>query len=100
MASACAFPSCAFGAVFVDPETFHPVELHRPRMVLLEPDDGGDVVVPPNELPELPFRVDAVRAQIDVVDRYLTFEYLPRTEANLELTDIGAQHPDATETEE
>ena len=27
--------------------------------------------------------------------RYLTFEYLPRTAANLALTDIRAQHPDA-----
>lgn len=99
MGSACAFPSCAFGAVYVDPETFHPVEVHGPRMVVLEPDDSG-VVVPPDELPGLPLRVDAVRAQIDVVDRYLAFEYLPRTEENLALTDIRAQHPDATETEE
>ena len=28
--------------------------------------------------------------------RTLTFEYLPRTDANLALTDIRAQHPDAT----
>ena len=60
--SACAFPSCAFGHVLVDPETFHPVEMHA-------------------------------LAQVDVVDRYLTFEYLPRTDANLALTDIRAQHP-------
>ena len=33
----------------------------------------------------------------DVVGRYLTYEYLPRTEANLALTDIRAQHPGATE---
>jgi hypothetical protein len=32
----------------------------------------------------------------DVVLDYLAFEYLPRTEANLALTDIRAQHPDAT----
>jgi hypothetical protein len=32
----------------------------------------------------------------NVVVRYLTFEYLPRTAANLALTDIRAQHPDAT----
>ena len=60
--STCAFPSCAFGHVLVDPETFHPVEMHA-------------------------------LAQVDVVDRYLTFEYLPRTDANLTLTDIRAQHP-------
>ena len=28
-------------------------------------------------------------------ERYLAYEYLPRTEANLALTDIQAQHPDA-----
>ena len=32
----------------------------------------------------------------NVVVQYLTFEYLPRTAANLALTDIRAQHPDAT----
>ena len=31
-----------------------------------------------------------------VVVRYLTFEYLRRTDANLALTDIRAQHPNAT----
>lgn len=30
-------------------------------------------------------------------ERYLAFEYLPRTEANLALTDIRAQHPNAIE---
>ena len=30
------------------------------------------------------------------VARYLTFEYLPGTAANLALTDIHAQHPNAT----
>jgi hypothetical protein len=34
--------------------------------------------------------------RFDVVLDYLTFEYLPRTAANLALTDIRAQHPDAT----
>jgi hypothetical protein len=29
-------------------------------------------------------------------DRYLAYEYLPRTDDNLALTDIRAQHPDAT----
>jgi hypothetical protein len=33
---------------------------------------------------------------VDYVERYLTFEYLPRTPANLALTNIRAQHPDAT----
>lgn len=31
-----------------------------------------------------------------VIDRYLTFEYLPRTAANVALANIQAQHPDAT----
>lgn len=33
--------------------------------------------------------------QFKLVLRYLTFEYLPRTAANLALTDIVAQHPNA-----
>ena len=97
MASACVFPSCAFGIVYVDPETFHPVEVHEPRIVAMEPPDESGDLVPPDEFP---FRVAAVDSQIDVVDRYLVFEYLPRTDENLALTDIRAQHPDATETEE
>lgn len=31
-----------------------------------------------------------------IIDRYLTFEYLPRTPANVALADIQAQHPDIT----
>ena len=33
--------------------------------------------------------------QFKIVARYLTFEYLPRTAANVALTDIVAQHPNA-----
>jgi hypothetical protein len=58
----------------VDPETFYPVETHAPG-VMVEP--GGVV-------------------RFHVVIRYPMFEYLPRTAANLALTDIRAQHPDAT----
>jgi hypothetical protein len=54
---------------YVDPETFYPVEIHNPE-----------------------FR--GVRSVV----RFLTFEYLPRTPANLALTDIRAQHPNAVET--
>jgi hypothetical protein len=54
---------------YVDPETFYPVEIHHPEFL-------------------------GVRSVV----RFLTFEYLPRTPANLELTDIRAQHPDAFET--
>jgi hypothetical protein len=31
-----------------------------------------------------------------IIDRFLTFEYLPRTPANVALADIERQHPDAT----
>ena len=51
---------------YVDPETFYPIEIHNPE-----------------------FR--GVRSVV----RFLTFEYLPRTDANIALTDIRAQHPNA-----
>ena len=59
---------------YVDPETFYPVETHTP----------GVMVFPGRVL------------RSHVVIRYPIFEYLPRTAANLALTDIRAQHPDAT----
>ena len=34
--------------------------------------------------------------RLRVVGRFLAYEYLPRTAANLKLTDIRAQHPGAT----
>jgi hypothetical protein len=55
--------------VYVDSDTFYPVET------------GGQA---------------GVGKPVRVVTLYLTFEYLPRTAANLALTDIRAQHPDAT----
>jgi hypothetical protein len=64
---------------YVDPETFYPVQL-----------EGPGAIIPPGG--------PAVR--LDMVERILTFEYLPRTPANLALTDIRAQHPDATTTGE
>jgi hypothetical protein len=60
---------------YVDPETFYPVET-----------DGSGVIAPPGR--------PVVRLRS--VMRYLTFEYLPRTAANLALADIRAQHPNAT----
>jgi hypothetical protein len=39
------------------------------------------------------FGADSISSLI--VARYLTFEYLPRTAANVALTDIVAQHPNA-----
>lgn len=61
---------------YVDPETFHPIRMESPHGLFIRPGR------PP------------VRS--DVVLQYLTYEYLPRTAANLALTDIEAQHPDAT----
>ena len=95
--SACAFPSCAFGDAYVDPETFYPVEMHAPTLLVLPEPDGGAVIRPPNRL-TLPVGPEP-SAEINVRDRYLTFEYLPRTETNRALTDIRAQHPDATVVE-
>jgi hypothetical protein len=58
---------------YVDPETFFPVQT------------------------EIPGGFGAAGGQrFDLVLRFPTYEYLPRTAANLALTDIRAQHPDAT----
>jgi hypothetical protein len=75
---ACPVPPCAGTSyAYVDPETFFPVREEWPT--------GYAIVAP-----------DGRVYRFDVVVRYLTFEYLPRTAANLALTDIRAQHPDAT----
>jgi hypothetical protein len=42
------------------------------------------------------FARDPVFPEIRHVWRYLAYEYLPRTDANLALTDIRARHPDAS----
>jgi hypothetical protein len=68
--------------VYVDPETFYPVAFDRT-------DSQVEIVGGPRGS-----SYRHVRARD--VTRYLTFEYLPRTAANLSLTDIHAQHPDAT----
>lgn len=62
---------------YVDPETFLPVQFELPN--------------------SLHYSTASGLVDFDVVGRYLTYEYLPRTEANLALTDIRAQHPGATE---
>jgi hypothetical protein len=59
------------GYVYVDRETFYPVEIRGPA--------GSDAGNP-----------------VHIVTQYLTYEYLPPTAANLALTDIQAQHPNAT----
>jgi hypothetical protein len=72
--SGCAGAGCPHEPtyVYVDPDTFHPVELHGVGFIVL----------------------DSV-TWFRVVRRELTFEYLPRTAANLALSDIQAQHPNA-----
>jgi hypothetical protein len=74
----CAVPDCSRepSYAYVDPDTFAPVQVETPH--------GG--IIPPGG----PF------VRLRVVMRTLTFEYLPRTPANLALTDIRAQHPNAT----
>jgi hypothetical protein len=73
---ACPDPNCPRepSYAYVDPETFYPVETH-----------GFGVIAPPG----------GPGVWVRVVMRYATFEYLPRTAANLALTDIRAQHPNA-----
>jgi hypothetical protein len=61
---------------YVDSKTFSPVQFELPNALHYSTASG--------------------LVDFDVVGRYLTYEYLPRTEANLALTDIRAQHPDAT----
>jgi hypothetical protein len=68
--------------VYVDPETFYPVAFDRT-------DSQVEIVGGPGGS-----SVRRVRARD--VTRYVTFEYLPRTAANLALTNIHAEHPDAT----
>ncbi len=70
-------PSCSSepGYAYVDPVTFYPVEFSGPGGI--RPVGGPPV------------------ASFDVVDRFLLFEFLPRTAANVALTDIRAQHPNA-----
>jgi hypothetical protein len=70
------------GYVYVDPETFYPVEIvatHYQDEIV-----GG------------PGTSSYSHVRVRDVTRYLTFEYLPRTAANLALTNIHAQHPNAT----
>jgi hypothetical protein len=73
----CRVPGCPRDPVYtyVDAETFYPVEIH-----------GFGFIGPLGSAP----------MWSRVVMRYSAFEYLPRTDANLALTDIRAQHPDAT----
>jgi hypothetical protein len=69
--------------VYVDPETFYPVAFDRT-------DTQVEIIGGPGGSSSH----RQVRARD--VTRYLTFEYLPRTAANVALTNIYAQHPNAT----
>src|SRR5215207_8217876 len=94
--SACAFPSCTFGDAYVDPDTFYPVEMRAPTMLVVAPPEGEGPHLPDGVVIGDGHGFGRALAQIHVADRYLTFEYLPRNSANLALADIRAQHPDAT----
>jgi hypothetical protein len=74
----CPVPGCSRepSYAYVDPDTFAPVQVESPHGYITTA--GGPVV------------------RLHMVWRTLTFEYLPRTPANLALADIRAQHPNAT----
>jgi hypothetical protein len=72
----CGVPGCLRQPFYwyVDPKTFYPVGM-----------EGAGGITSPNR----PF------LRLHVVVRFQAYEYLPRTPANLALTNIGAQHPHA-----
>jgi hypothetical protein len=74
--SECPGSFCKPAYAYVDPETFYPIQI--------EYEGWGSIFY------------DGSRHPTDLVTRFLTYEPLPRTAANVALTDIRAQHPDAT----
>lgn len=62
------------GSVYVDPQTFHPIETVGP--IVAHATDRPDVV-------------------LQSVGHVLAYDYLPATTANVALTNIRAQHPNA-----
>ena len=68
--------------VYVDPETFQAVETVE--------------IVYQDEIVGGPGTSSYSHVRVRDVTRYLAFEYLPRTAANLALTNVHAQHPNAT----
>lgn len=68
--------------LYVDPESYYPV--------------GSEVTTSQTEIAGGPRGSSYRHVRVHDITRFRTFEYLPRTEANLALTDIRAQHPNAT----
>jgi hypothetical protein len=68
--------------VYVDPLTFYPVQTVGTTSQV--------------EIVGGPGRSSHSHVRVRDVTRYVTFEYLPRTDANRKLTDIRARHPNAT----
>jgi hypothetical protein len=79
--SDCPDPPCPRESsyAYVDPETFYPVQIESPNGFIARRGSPLGPVVRFHE-----------------VGRIVTYEYLPRTAANLALTDIRARHPNAT----
>jgi hypothetical protein len=77
--SRCGFRSCREPRyAYVDPETYDLVQTESPYGMYVRVRGPG-----------------RNNWQFTIVARYLTFEYLPRTAANVALADIVAQHPKA-----
>jgi hypothetical protein len=70
------------GIAYVDPDTFYPVEIE----VSNQPSAAEAAALR---------RAGVVLHNPRVVTRFALWEYLPRTAANVALTDIRAQHPNA-----
>lgn len=82
------------GIAYVDPDTFYPIEIDFEDPIL------AGVNVQRLHVEKLPLIVrQAIESHlggVQVVVRFPVYEYLPRTGANVALTSIRAQHPNAT----
>jgi hypothetical protein len=77
----------------VDPPANCPKCSREPSYTYVDPDTFYLVR---RESPSLTARAGGAVVQFRIVERYLTYEYLPRTAANVKLANIRAQHPDIT----